>query len=246
MSNDPFICCPVIQRTLEKCNVIFPDGASAILSSDSAYFYIRHWPASLDTIERRFGLKPGPAQPSPTPNKHHDNNLQSNGLLLAEEPARGETKAMVKARKEIRATYERVVRHPEDKKTIESFTVETAIKGILSDKNFDTLFHIRFWAADNQQLIIPHLINLIDNPKEVGLTNSADVIIWDRIQKGDLEYWGHGWVVPDDIFTVSGRASWLLRDITGEDFGSVSMKTTADQRKELQTKWSSWWKKVSK
>jgi len=50
-----------------------------------------------------------------------------------------------------------------------------------------------------------------DDPRLVGLTNPMDLIIWDRIESGDLESYGHGLVSDHDLFTVGGRASWLLR-----------------------------------
>ena len=55
----------------------------------------------------------------------------------------------------------------------------------------------------------------------VGLTNSADVIIWERIESGELKFYGHGWVIEDDLFSVAGRASWPLKELTGLSLGSV-------------------------
>ena len=55
-----------------------------------------------------------------------------------------------------------------------------------------------------------------------------------------MKFYGHGWVVNDDLFTVAGRASWLLRDITGEQFGSVKPSSTKAESFALKKQWPAW------
>jgi hypothetical protein len=113
-----------------------------------------------------------------------------------------------------------------------------------NEKEYQYLFVAEYWIAFNYQEMIPELINRVTNKKEVGLINSADLIIDDRIKSGDLKFYGHGGVSFDDLFTVSGRANRLLTQITGEDFGHVSMYSTDKQLKELQDLWIAWLQKL--
>jgi hypothetical protein len=97
-----------------------------------------------------------------------------------------------------------------------------------------------YWLVMHYEKMIPELIRRLTDKREVGLANTADLIIMERIQSGDLEFYGHGGVAYDDLFTVAGRANHLLKTITGEDFGSVSMYSTAEDLKKLQNRWV-WW-----
>ena len=82
------------------------------------------------------------------------------------------------------------------------------------------------------------------NKKEVGIFNSADLIIWERVQAKQMQFYGHGGISNDDLFTVAGRANRLLTKITGEDFGHVSMYSTQEQLEKLQQAWIKWLKKL--
>ena len=78
----------------------------------------------------------------------------------------------------------------------------------------------------------------------VGLTNSADLIIWDRIMTKELTFWGHGGGSEDDLFQVSGRASWLLKELTGQDFGSIRINSGAIDRVKQQEMWLNWFREM--
>lgn len=121
-----------------------------------------------------------------------------------------------------------------------SFTLEHVLEQIQNNNNFEFLFQIRFWCGENQEKIIPELIKLLNDHRIVGLTNSNDVIIWDRIIAGDLVFYGHGWLINDDIFSVAGRASWLLKESTCLDFGNITMKTSNRNMGKLKKKWIRW------
>ena len=88
--------------------------------------------------------------------------------------------------------------------------------------------------------MIPELIKRITNKEEIGLVNSADLIIWERVQAKQMKFYGHGGVSKDDLFTIAGRANRLLSQITGEAFGHVSMYSTQEQLDRLQKKWMEW------
>lgn len=83
------------------------------------------------------------------------------------------------------------------------------------------------------------LINHITDRREVGLKDHFNINIMDRIETGymDLEY---GEVTNDDLFRVSGRSNYLLKELTGQDFGFARMKSSKKELKNLQHKWINW------
>jgi hypothetical protein len=72
------------------------------------------------------------------------------------------------------------------------------------------------------------------------LESTYRLIQWDRIRSGDLVFPGRGFVVYDDVFTVAGRANWLLRIVTETSFGYVKPDATAEQLAALQRTWRSY------
>ena len=88
--------------------------------------------------------------------------------------------------------------------------------------------------------MIPKLIERLTNKREVGLNNSGDLIIWERIDAKQMRFYGHGSVSEDDLFTVAGRANNILTIMSGERIGRVSMYSTPMELKALQLKWQNW------
>jgi len=109
-----------------------------------------------------------------------------------------------------------------------------------NNPNYRYIFIAEYWMAFNYETMIPELLKRITDNHEVGLINTSDLIIWERIESGDLKFWGHGGVANDDLFTVAGRANHLLERITGEDFGWVSMYSIGKDLKKLQNRWAYW------
>jgi hypothetical protein len=131
-----------------------------------------------------------------------------------------------------------------DSSTTNHYTVSFILDKIDSDSNYQYVFLAEFWSAFHYQDMIPELIKRITNKSEIGLVNSADLIIWERIHAKQMEFWGHGGVSSDDLFTVAGRANRVLTKVTGQNFGSVSMYSTQDQLATLQKKWTTWLKEL--
>jgi hypothetical protein len=131
-----------------------------------------------------------------------------------------------------------------DSVEIKKYSVEFMLEKIENDKEYKYIFIAEYWIAFNYKEMIPELINRLTNKKEIGLINSADLIIHERIQSGDLKSYGHGGVSVDDLFTVAGRANRLLTEITGESFGHVSMYSTEKELTELQNHWTVWLNKL--
>jgi hypothetical protein len=131
----------------------------------------------------------------------------------------------------------------DEKKRILSQSKESLLRALETDKDFWKVAKARYWCIKNAPEVIPDLIRLVENPKVVGLEGYFDLIIWERVQSKDLPFYGHGWVVPDDLFSVAGRASWILREITGQQFNAVSMKSTPEELKQLSATWLTWYEK---
>jgi hypothetical protein len=64
------------------------------------------------------------------------------------------------------------------------------------------------------------------------------LIIWERIGSGDLKFYGHGGGMQEDIFTIAGRASWILNELTGEEFAVVHCSMTEVQANEYKRLWT--------
>lgn len=135
--------------------------------------------------------------------------------------------------------YERFLTDSE-REEIKSHSINYILDKIDYEKKFGYLFDAEYWILFNYKEAIPELIYRVTDKKEVGLTDSADLIIFERIDNGDMEFYGQGEIVADDLFIVAGRANWLLCMITGENFGSVTMYSTDEELKNLQQHWINW------
>lgn len=131
-----------------------------------------------------------------------------------------------------------------DSATTKHYSVPFILDKIDNDSNYHYIFIAEYWIAFHYKDIIPDLIKRLTNKKEVGLANSADLIIWERVQAKQMQFYGHGGISNDDLFTIAGRANRLLTEITGESFGHVSMYSTREQLATLQKKWIKWLKSL--
>lgn len=127
-----------------------------------------------------------------------------------------------------------------DDSTAKNYPTDSILNKIDNDSEYYYLFLAEYWIAFHYKEIIPELIKRVTIKKEIGLVNSADLIITERIANNQMKFYGHGLRCADDLFTVSGRANRLLTAISGEDFGHVSMYSTTGQLKTLQRKWIRW------
>ena len=147
-----------------------------------------------------------------------------------------------KAIKEKTKEYDRLFYR--DSITTKHFPVSFMLEKIDNDSDYYYIFLAEYWIAFHYSDIIPELIKRLTNKKEVGLANSADLIIWERVQAKQMQFYGHGSSSNDDLFTIAGRANRLLTGITGEDFGHVSMYSTHEELATLQKKWIKWLKNL--
>lgn len=155
----------------------------------------------------------------------------------------GNPKLSTKFKKAIREQAEEYNRlFSRDSSTTKHYPVSFILDKIDNDSEYQYIFLAEYWIAFHYSDIIPELIKWVTNKKEVGLVNSADLIIWERIQARQMRFYGHGGLSYDDLFTIAGRANWLLTQITGEEFGHVSMYSKQEQLEALQKKWMKWLK----
>jgi hypothetical protein len=117
------------------------------------------------------------------------------------------------------------------------FSRDKVLAIIDSEQGFWKLCAAKTWCFAHPSVVFPHLISRLSNKTKIGLVNTADLIIWDRIQTGELKFYGHGGGMQEDIFTVAGRASWILNWMTGEDFASVGIEMTPNMAIKYQADW---------
>jgi urease gamma subunit len=151
-----------------------------------------------------------------------------------------ETKLPIVMEAQIAEQKRRFERYKLNESEDSSYTPQQMLEKIDTDKEYAHIFAAEYWMAYNYQVMIPELINRLTNKTEVGLVNTADLIIGERIESGDLKFYGHGGVAFDDLYTIAGRASHLLKRVTGMDLGSVSMYSTPADLKKLQNRWGYW------
>jgi hypothetical protein len=91
----------------------------------------------------------------------------------------------------------------------------------------------------NQTLLKALALQLTNNAK-AHLKATNRLIIWERITSGEIQFEGKGYQVTDDLFTVSDRANWILRNLSKKNFGYVRPTTSVDDLAKLQQIWLRW------
>jgi hypothetical protein len=117
------------------------------------------------------------------------------------------------------------------------FSLNSVLEIIDTEQEFWRLCAAKTWCFAHPSEVFPHLICRLSNKTKIGLVNTADLIIWDRIRSGELKFYGHGGGMQEDIFTIAGRASWILNWMTGESFASVGIELTPALAQEYQEAW---------
>ncbi|MEL7535118.1 MAG: hypothetical protein AAFN10_27695, partial [Bacteroidota bacterium] len=114
------------------------------------------------------------------------------------------------------------------------------LRRIDKDPNYRSIEIIKHWSAVHYEALIPELILRITYTEIVGLKNYKDIIIWDRVDSGDMVLDGPGAEIKDDLFAVAGRANYLLKNLTGEDFGDIGLNTSVEERLFIRDQWVNW------
>jgi hypothetical protein len=120
--------------------------------------------------------------------------------------------------------------------TNDTMTITGAINVIRSETKHSTFLGAKAWCIKNYQVSFPYLVQMITDTSYVGLTNTHDLIIPGRTTRFD----GHGAVVKEDLFRVSGRSSYILNQLTGENFAVVTTKSAYSELVRFQQMWRDW------
>ena len=118
-----------------------------------------------------------------------------------------------------------------------TFNLTQALAMIDTAKEFDHILMAKTWCVDHYAEAFPHLIQRLGFKQKIGLVNSADLIIVYRLTTGDMQYYGHGGILSEDLFTPAGRASYILNSITGEHFAVVNGDLSVSEALEYKRLW---------
>ena len=126
---------------------------------------------------------------------------------------------------------------------IRNYPADSIHKFIYSATDYEKVFRCPFWIAmDSVRFcrFIPELINALTDTTYIGLTNANDVTIWCRVKTGQLKNASYNYQIDDDAFKVCGRASWILKRLTKNEFGIIRCDTKVEDIKIIQKLWWKW------
>lgn len=126
---------------------------------------------------------------------------------------------------------------------VRNYKIEQIKNFIYKEKDYEYLFRCPFWiAADSARYVqlIPELVKAVTDTTFIGLTNAGDVTIWARVKTGELKQNSLNYQIDDDIFRVCGRANWILKRLSKNEFGNIRIDTSMKDLVEIQKKWVKW------
>lgn len=126
---------------------------------------------------------------------------------------------------------------------VRNYNIDQIRNFIYKEKDYEYVFRCPFWIAmDSARYVqmIPELIKAITDETYVGLTNAGDVTIWARVKTGELKQNSLNYQIDDDIFRVCGRANWILKRLSKNEFGNIRIETPMKDLIEIQKKWVKW------
>lgn len=126
----------------------------------------------------------------------------------------------------------------------DTFDLQEALANIDTATFLWDLAKSKSWCLKNYDQAFHYLVARLTTKTKVGLNGTADLIIWDRLGTGDLQFQGHGGVITEDIFTIAGRASWILNELTGENFAVVHGATTKEELVSFKQRWTEYTKRL--
>ena len=123
-----------------------------------------------------------------------------------------------------------------------SLAAEEIPKKNLTLSSWPEAFLLMVSANQNKanQSLLKALALQLTNTTKADLKATNRLIIWERITTGEIQFEGKGYQVTDDLFTVSGRANWILRNLAKKNFGYVRPTASAEDLSKLQQIWQRW------
>jgi hypothetical protein len=125
-------------------------------------------------------------------------------------------------------------------KDAKQFSVEQILQKNLDVRSWADAYLLMVAAAprNEDKGLLTVLTSQLTNQNKATLQGARKLIIWERITTGEILFEGKGYQVSDDLFTVAGRANWMLRNLTKKNFGYVKPNTSTDELTKLQQKWT--------
>jgi len=93
-------------------------------------------------------------------------------------------------------------------------------------------------AHQTDKSFLRALVSQLSNRTTVKLANTSRLIVWDRITAGDIVFEGKGLQIDDDVFSVAGRANWVLTALHRKRLGTVGMATSEVFLRALAEAWT--------
>lgn len=90
---------------------------------------------------------------------------------------------------------------------------------------------------DNDELT-HHLVEQLLDSSVTKLSGTSQLVIWERIARNEILFEGKGLQIEDDLFSVAGRANWVLRIIYEKNFGHVKPDSTPEDLRRLHDRWT--------
>src|SRR2546425_12211792 len=120
------------------------------------------------------------------------------------------------------------------------FSVDEIQKKNLEATSWADVYLLMVAASQHKddKSLLQVLVSQISNKTKVNLKSTNRLIIWERITTGEIQFEGKGYQASDDLFTVAGRANWMLRNLTKENFGYVKPNTSEEELSKLQQRWA--------
>lgn len=126
---------------------------------------------------------------------------------------------------------------------IRNYKPEQIDQFLYKNKDYEYIFRIPFWIAmDSARYAkyIPELILKLTDTTYIGLTNASDVTIWARLKTGQMTHNPLNYQIDDDIYTVAGRASWILKRLSKNEFGIIKPGLKEKELLTIQKQWIKW------
>jgi hypothetical protein len=122
------------------------------------------------------------------------------------------------------------------------FSVDEIQKKTLGVTSWADVYLLMVAASQHKddKTLLKGLASQVSNKTKVDLKSTNRLIIWERITTGEIQFEGKGYQASDDLFTVAGRANWILRNLTRKTFGYVKPNTSEEELSKLQQKWVRW------
>lgn len=120
--------------------------------------------------------------------------------------------------------------------------VDDILKKNLNVSTWGDTYLLAVGASANKEnkTLLNGLVAQLTDTTKVNLKDTNRLIIWERIKSGEILFEGKGFQINDDLFTVAGRANWILRNLSRKNLGYVKSNSTPEELTALQQKWTRW------